>query len=173
MTEIDTERLERIVRCPSVRRVTAGSPLAEDAVQEARIAVWGILERRPDVADSYLYATATKAALSLLTGRKATGAPERSKMSGSPVSNASLDGLMDAEESSWEPPTVAFEEETALELTVAEALAELEPRDQTLIHLRFWEGYTETAAAKLLGYSRARAYQRWAAVQPVLAERLS
>lgn len=161
------------MRCPSVRRVTAGAPLAEDAVQEARIAVWGVLEKRPDAPDSYLYAVATKAALSLLTGRKATGAPERSKMSGSPVRNASLDRLMDDPEIDYEPPTVSFEEEATLELAVRDAVANLEPRDQTLLHLRFWEGYTESAAAKILGYSRATAYNRWAAVQPVLAERLA
>jgi RNA polymerase sigma factor (sigma-70 family) len=170
---IDTDRLERIVRCPSVRRACLGAPLAEDAVQEARIAVWGVMEKRPDVADSYLYAVATKAALSLLTGRKATGAPERTKMSGSPVSNASLDDLMDAEESSWEPPTTTWEDATALELSVQDALADLEPRDQALIHLRFWEGHPESTAAKMLGYSRARAYQRWQSIRPVLAERLA
>lgn len=168
---IDTARLERIVRCPSVRRVTAGAPLAEDAVQEARIAVWGVMEARPDVADSYLFAVATKAALSLLTGRKATGAPARTKMSGSPVKSDSLDDLLDQPE--YVPPSTTWEDATALELSVQDALADLEPRDQALLHLRFWEGYTETAAAKRLGFSRATAYNRWAAVQPVLAERLA
>jgi len=66
-------------RLRGVARRQAGArvDLADDLAQEARIAVWRALEKRPDVEDAYLIAAAYSATTKVATGRSMTGAPSR------------------------------------------------------------------------------------------------
>lgn len=51
--------------------------LQDDLVQEAAIAIWSVLQKRPDAPRPYLVATAKNAMANLLRGGHTTGAPSR------------------------------------------------------------------------------------------------
>lgn len=166
-------RIEYATR--AVRGAVWGYSEREDFLQEAAVAAWKALQADPAAPAAHVVRAARFAALNAARGRRQTGAPERTKSS-APRAASSLDEMtVEADEDDFRLPVALVEEPESVEaLDVRRAVASLDPEDRRLVWLRFWEGRTETDAARILGISRARAYQRWhERIEPALRSALA
>lgn len=147
---IDIPAIER-----ATRSVTIGSPLREDAVQEAVIAVWRALEADPELPENFARVIARNRARDVLRGRSHFGAPERTPGSGHQAEWVDMAALtaLDAHPI-WEPIRQA-EERRLLEST----LDVLDPDERGIVLLML-EGYQHAEIAerfeRSVGWVRAR-----------------
>lgn len=122
----------------------------DDALQEARIAVWEVATARPDAPPAYVHAAARMRITEYLTRGKATGAPSMRGRQRVDVA-ASLDDpdvhtLLEAVE------VLDVVVNAYVEGVVAQALDTLTPQQLRYVRLRFWEGADAARLKEEFGY---------------------
>lgn len=84
--------------------------------------------------------------------------------------DASMDGVAGGEAADRELRTEETDRESAAtERAVGEALATLQPEDQLLVRMRFWEDCSIAVIARTLGLEQKPLYRRLAGIQSALA----
>lgn len=113
-----------------LRRLANERHLGDDAVQEAALAIWSVLQKRPDAPNSYLVGVAKRQMASVACGRAFTGhAPMRGREDASRHSRP----LADTED------FVGLGDEYGRS-EVRAAVKSLSPRDREIVVSHFWEG---------------------------------
>ena len=151
--------------------------VAEDAIQEALIAAWKILEsgRSPALA----WSAARQAILDVKRGRSMTGTKRKPGVNGVDVHERYGTPLVvvlpgGGETLVADPPDLrAVKALEAAETGALDAVRALPPEHRRLVYLLFWEGLTFAEAGKELGISSSTASARWQTkIRPVLREAL-
>lgn len=152
--------------------------VAEDAVQEALIAAWQILDsgRSPALA----WSAARQAILDIKRGRSMTGSkrsPGRNGVDTHQRYGQPLLVLLPGGEEALvaDPPDLrAVQALEAAETGALDAVRRLPPEHRLLVRLLFWEGLTMAEAGRALGISSSAVSDRWQKkIRPVLREALS
>lgn len=147
---------------PWIRTVASsyakGDPdLTEEYFQEAWIAVWGALEKRPDASDTHLKMQARKRLNNCYSRGDRTGKPRAAhstKVRTVPV---------DDESPIWEAaltvqpvtPDLSYHEDA-----IVRAINDLSPSKREYIYLRFWKDYDAPALTRHFGYDPVSLWSR-------------
>jgi RNA polymerase sigma factor (sigma-70 family) len=159
----------------------------EDALQEARLAVWQALETRDDVDERLAYTIAKRRAYDLYVDRLSAGdtrnANGKRRRRFEPRAE-SLDEMLEAQESETTPVSTRAlgvlaratrtEDETAQvddRLALEPALAALSPVERRLVELVYYEGYGVKPAAALVGCAVRRHAEALAKMRAELVTR--
>lgn len=146
----------------------------EDALQEARIAVWRTLERQPTATRSYLDQAAKWRIGEIHRGESYTG---EVRQHGSKGQDAARVAVRAPEEDA--AGLAAADQMEAAELAahsaeIASAVAELPEVHRKYVVARFWADMDRTEIGKVLGRNPGNLATTWRTqIQPVLAERLA
>lgn len=139
------------------RSYAKGDPdLTEEYFQEAWIAVWGTLEKRPESSDTHLKMQARKRLNNCYTRGDRTGKPRAghsTKVEMFPV---------DCDAPLWANLTVG---PTSSDLSyhvpeIVEAINDLSPAKREYIYLRFWKDYDTPALTRHFGYDAVSLWSR-------------
>lgn len=158
--------------------------LFEDTLQEARIAVWKMLDTHPDAEPWLIGVTARRAAINATAVGTMTGAPKRSIGTGHRtierlgITSTSYEKLAEALAESGAklpaPYTTGDFSATVVEREdVRRALQLLDPVDRELVFDRFWRELTWAELAELRGVTAGAVHCRWKRVATELRELLS
>lgn len=176
---------ERLLYYMAYERVPLSD--VEDAVQEARITIWQEMEKRPDVAHSYLHAAARNRMSSYRRYRRATGAPIHQ---GRPqaVEVASVDILKDTEYAQHDKSNkdmdatlllIAQEVLDTVEIAyhrgqIVKAINSLGPTHRDYVWHRFWGELTNAEIGAKIGVQMESLNSMWnKRTKPALALQLS
>ena len=165
---------ERLIAIQAAERGARG-PEWDDLLQEARIAIWRVLETRPGTSGAYINASAGKRITEVLTRGVWFGMEGHRGRPIDPIRRKQRDSLDD--------PDLAFEasspdviDSVMLAYHEGEILAALEalpPRHRAYVVLRFWGGLTHAEMADELGVKPGNMSRMWSeSIRPVLLERL-
>lgn len=150
--------------------------LREDLIQEARITVWKVLEKRPDAPGAYIHASTAKRIAEVLRGGTMTGQPTNQGKPRDPIRRKDRDSFDDPEflVGASAPDVLGAVEMAYHEGQILDAIRALPPRYQEYVILRFWAGWTPGELAPVIGVKATNQARMWKeAIRPVLAERLA
>lgn len=174
---ITLEGFRPLVEIIASERVRGQNNLFDDAVQEGLIAVWKVLQQRPDAPKAYLAGAARHGVNNLLRGRSQTGQPSRQGRQDAHDKAAWLPDNPDDDQEFPVPSTDGGMPEVELVDVRALVRAEvggLAERDREQVYLRFWEGLTSREISARLGVPRGTIESGWVTrIRPALRVQLS
>lgn len=131
-----------------------GATEHDDTVQEARIALWEVSQKRPDAPAAYLHAAARTRIVEFVTRGKATGEPSRRGKTSDPLRMQQRDSLDDPDIHTQLEAAESLEmvQNAYVHGAVAEALDALTPQQRKYVQLRFWEDADKDRLVEEFGY---------------------
>ena len=166
------DQKERLLRIIVSERTTDYALL-----NEGRITIWEVLQKRPDAPSPYLTAAMKQRVIEVLSRGKFTGMPsQRGKPSVDPLRRSDRDSFDDpdfgaefAAADSLDTVLLAYHEGEILR-----AINELPQKHKEYVILRFWGGYTNTEIAAIQNVKAGNMARTWTEViRPRLEEALS
>jgi DNA-directed RNA polymerase specialized sigma24 family protein len=151
--------------------------IREDLIQEARITLWRVLERKPDAAPAYLHASTAQRLTELVTrGYQWFGMTGRQGLERDPLRRVDRDSFDDP---GFLVQATAPEVLDSIlmgyhEGEILDVIRALPRAHQVYVILRFWGGWTHNELRTVLMMNSMRMHAMWGEdIQPVLAERLA
>lgn len=150
--------------------------IRDDLINEARITVWQVLEKRPDASPAYVHTASANRITKIVSGATWFGMEGRQGLERDPLRRTERDSFDDPDflvEASapdiFEGLLMAYHEGEILD-----AIRALQPNHQAYVILRFWGGWTAGEMAEVIGVKNINQARMWTdSIQPVLAERLA
>lgn len=164
-------RLEPLIRIIASERVEPS--LRDDAVQEARIAVWRVAQEHandPKPLGPLLTTVARRAIYGVITGRPMTGEVGKRGCERDPLRGRHTDPIdLDRDDSACDDQS----DVVTLRAVIAEVLNELQPWERTYLVQRFLEDRPVAEVATGLGMSQNGLTNAWTRrLRPLLVQRL-